>query len=148
MSRMAAVTRMPSALSSGLSMISIGNSLPSLRRPDSSMPVPICCASASSVGAQRVGDQPFGEALGNDVRDLLAEQLVAAVAELLFGLHVEQDDLAGLVHHHHGVGRRLEQAAIAALHLRQMLLGVLAHADVADRRGHQDAFGALRAGSA
>ena len=63
MSRMAAVTRMPSALSSGLSMISIGNSLPSLRRPVSSMPVPICCASASSDRAQAVGDQPFGEAL-------------------------------------------------------------------------------------
>ena len=48
MSRMAAVTRIPSALSSGLSMISMGNSLPSFRRPLSSMPVPICCASASA----------------------------------------------------------------------------------------------------
>ena len=53
-------------------MISIGNSLPSLRRPISSMPVPICCASASSGEAQVVGDQPFGEALRDDVRDLLA----------------------------------------------------------------------------
>ena len=52
MSRIAAVTRIPSALSSGLSMISMGNSLPSLRRPESSMPVPICCASASA--AERV----------------------------------------------------------------------------------------------
>ncbi len=48
MSRMAAVTRMPSGLSSGLSISSIGNSLPSLRRPESSMPVPICWARASS----------------------------------------------------------------------------------------------------
>ena len=48
MLRMAAVTRTPSALSSGLSMISIGNSVPSLRRPLSSIPVPICCASASA----------------------------------------------------------------------------------------------------
>src|ERR1019366_9421725 len=31
--RIAAVTRVPSELSSGLSMISIGNSLPSFRRP-------------------------------------------------------------------------------------------------------------------
>ena len=48
MSRMAAVTRMPSVLSSGLSMISIGNSVPSLRSAESSIPVPICWASASS----------------------------------------------------------------------------------------------------
>jgi hypothetical protein len=48
MSRIAAVTRIPSALSSGLSMISIGNSLPSFRRPVSSIPAPICCARASS----------------------------------------------------------------------------------------------------
>ena len=49
MLRIAAVTSMPSGLSSGLSMISIGNSLPSLRSPTSSMPVPICWASASAV---------------------------------------------------------------------------------------------------
>ena len=44
----AAVTRIPPALSSGLSMISIGKSVPSLRRAESSIPVPICCASASA----------------------------------------------------------------------------------------------------
>ena len=48
MLRMAAVTRRtPSALVSGLSMISMGKSVPSLRRPDNSMPVPISWASAS-----------------------------------------------------------------------------------------------------
>jgi len=47
MLRIAAVTRMPSLLASGLSMISMGNAAPSLRFPDSSMPVPISCASAS-----------------------------------------------------------------------------------------------------
>ena len=144
MSRIAAVTRMPSALSSGLSMISIGNSLPSLRRPMSSIPVPICCASASSAERRRVGDQPLGEALRNDVLHLLPEQLVAAVAELLLRLHVQQHDLAALVHHHHRIRRRLQQPAVPALHLRQMLLRGLAHADVADRRRHQDAFGAFQ----
>ena len=68
--------------------------------------------------AQVVGDQPLGEALRDDVRDLLAEELVAAVAELLLGLDVEQDDLAGLVDDDHRVRRRLEQAAI----LRRRLL--------------------------
>ena len=48
MSRIAAVTRIPSSLRSGLSISSIGNSLPSFRCPVSSIPVPICWASASS----------------------------------------------------------------------------------------------------
>ena len=121
MSRIAAVTRMPSALSSGLSMISIGNSLPSLRRADELDAGADLLRQRVFRGAQAVGDQPLGEALGNDVRDLLPEQLVAAVAELLLRLHVQQHDLAGLVHHHHRVRRRLEQAAVPALHLRQML---------------------------
>ena len=63
--------------------------------------------------AQVVGDQALGEALRDDVRDLLADELVALVAELLLGLEVEQDDLAGLVDDDHGVGRGLEQAAVA-----------------------------------
>ena len=73
-------------------------------------------------GAKAVGDQPLREALRDDVRHLLADELVAAVAELLLGLDVEQDDLAALVHHHHRIRRRLQQPAVAALHLRQMLL--------------------------
>ena len=136
MSRIAAVTRMPSALSSGLSMISIGNSLPSLRRADK------LDAGADLLGervrrrAQVVGDQPLGEALRDDVRDLLAEELVAVVAELLLGLDVEQHDLAGLVDDDHRVRRRLEQAAVASLHLRQVLLGGVAGVVVSHLRRH------------
>ena len=69
MSRIAAVTRMPSALSSGLSMISMGNSLPSLRRPKLD-PGADLLRQGLGGGAQVVGDQPLGEALGNDVGDL------------------------------------------------------------------------------
>jgi hypothetical protein len=101
-------------------MISMGNSLPSLRRPVSSIPVPICCASASSAERRAVGDQPFGETLGNDVLHFLAQKLVAAIAELLFRLKVQQNDLAALVHHHHRIGSRFQQPAVSALHLRQM----------------------------
>ena len=86
MSRIAAVTRVPSALSSGLSMISIGNSLPSLRRPVSSIPPPICCAALVFRESKIVRNQSFREALRNDVRHLLPKQLVAVVAELLLGL--------------------------------------------------------------
>ena len=40
-------------------------------------------------GAQIVHNQPLGKAHGNDVRDFLPEELVAAVAELLFRLNVQ-----------------------------------------------------------
>jgi hypothetical protein len=52
-------------------MISIGNSLPSLRRAVSSIPVPICCASASSAGAARfIGDQPLRKTLAGMMLNL------------------------------------------------------------------------------
>ena len=94
-------------------------------------------------GAGAVGDQPFGETLGNDVLHFLPHQFVAAVAKLFLRLHIQQDDLSALIHHHHGVGGGFEQPAIAAFHLRQMVFRVLAHADVADRSRHQRPFGAF-----
>ena len=104
------------------------------------MPVPICCASASAAVRVLSEYQPLGEADRDDVGDLLSEQFVAAVAELLLGLKVEENDLAVLVDHDHRVRRRFEEAAVATLHLRQMFLCLLAHADVANCRGHQDAL--------
>ena len=56
--------RIPSVLSKGLSMSSIGNALPSLRFPISSSLMPICCASASAVdrvpSASRRSVKPCG----------------------------------------------------------------------------------------
>jgi hypothetical protein len=60
----------------------------------SSIPVPICCAERVFRGAQIVRDQPLRKAYRDDVGDLLAKQFVAAVAELLLRLHVQQHDLA------------------------------------------------------
>ncbi len=94
--------------------------------------------------ARAVGDQPLGEAFRDDVGDLLAEEFVAGIAELLLGLEIEEDDLAILVHHHHRVRRRFQEPAVTSLHLRQMIFGLLADADVADRSGDQDAVGALQ----
>src|SRR6202167_2710958 len=88
-------------------------------------------------GAKPVRDQAFREALRHDVAYLLAEQLVAAVAELFFRLQVQQHDLAVLVHHHHGIGSRFQQTPVPALHLHQMRFRRLAHADVADGRRYQ-----------
>ncbi len=105
----------------------MGNSLPSLRRPVSSIPVPICCASASSADAGTVGNDPFREAFGDDVLHLLPDQFVAAVAKLFFRLNIQQNNLSAHVDHHHGIGSRFQQAAVPAFHLRQMGFRSLAH---------------------
>ncbi len=62
MSRIAAVTRMPSSLFKGLSMISMGNSLPSLRSADELDAGADLLRQRVLGGAQVVGDQPLREA--------------------------------------------------------------------------------------
>ncbi len=144
MSRIAAVTSVPSALSSGLSMISIGNSLPSFRRRDEFDPRADLLRQRFRRASRAVRDQPFRKSFRNDVLHLLPEEFIAAVSELLFRLNIQQHDLSALIHHHHGVRRRFQQPAVSAFHLRQMLLRCFAHADVADRCGHQRSFGAFQ----
>ena len=86
---------------------------------------------------------PFGEAFGNDVRHFLADEFVAAVAELFFRLHVEQNDFARLVDDYHRVRCRFEQAAVPAFHSPQMLFRGPAYADISNRRGNERALGAF-----
>jgi len=64
MSRIAAVTRIPPALSSGLSMISIGTPLSSFRRPASSIPEIDLLRQRDFCGSKIVRDQPFREPSG------------------------------------------------------------------------------------
>ena len=106
----------PLGASSGLSMISIGNSLPSLRRPESPMPVPICCARASAAERRPSAISRSAKPSGMMLVTCWPIELVARIAELLLGLEVQQDDLAGPVDHDHGVRRSFEQPAVAALH--------------------------------
>src|ERR1700678_444858 len=94
-------------------------------------------------GARPVGDQPFREALRDDVLYLLSDEFIAPVTKLSLRLIIQQNDVASLVHHHHCVRGRLQQAAISTLHLRQMLFCLLAHRDVADRCGYEDPFAAF-----
>src|SRR5450432_548169 len=93
-------------------------------------------------GPETIRDQPLREALWNDIGYFLPKKFVAAISELFLRLQVQQDDLPTLVDHHHRIGSRLEQPAIPGLHPRQMLFRLLADADVADRRRHQNSFGA------
>ena len=89
-------------------------------------------------GAQAIRDQALRKSLRNNIAHLLAEQLVAVVAELFFRLQIQQHDLALLVHHHHGIGGGFQQSPVSAFHLHQMRFGRLAYADVADGRRDQD----------
>ena len=69
-------------------------------------------------GSGAVRDQALREALRDDALDRLADQLVALVSELFFGLEIEQDDVPALVHHHHRIRSRFQQATVSGLHLR------------------------------
>src|SRR6202521_2297046 len=97
-----------------------------------------------SRGSGAIRDQPFRKTFRNDVLHLLPYEFIAVVSELFLRLHIQQDDFPDLVHHHHRIRSRLEQPAVPALHLRQMIFRILAHADVADRRRHQDSFRAFQ----
>ncbi len=99
----------------------MGNSLPSFRRPESSIPVPICCARASAAVRVPSAISRSAKPFGNDVLHLLPYQFIAPVSELFLRLNIQQDNLPALVHHHHGIRSRLQQPAVPAFHLRQML---------------------------
>src|ERR1700730_7126485 len=97
-----------------------------------------------SRGSRTVSDQSFRETFRNDVLHLLPYEFIAAVSELFLRLNIQQDDLPARVHHHHRIRCCFQQPAIPAFHLRQMLFGILAHADVADRCRHQDSLSAFQ----
>ena len=82
-------------------------------------------------GSASVSDQSFRETFRNDVLDLLSQEFIAAVSELFLRLKIEKNDFPTLVHHHHRIRSRLQQPAVPAFHLRQMLFHSLALSDVA-----------------
>ena len=91
--------------------------------------------------SQAVGAQALGKTDRYDGGDFLTEQFLAAIAEALLGLQIEDDDFAVLIDHHHGVRGCFEQAAVSPVHLCQQCLGIFPHGDVADGGGDQNAFG-------
>ena len=115
-----------------------------LAEPDELNPSPDLLRQRVFGGSQIVSNQSFRKTYRNNVRNLLTEQFVAAVAELLLRLDVQQNNLAALVYHHHRIRGRFQQPTIAAFHLRQVRLRGLAHADVANCRRHQGPFGAFQ----
>ena len=66
-----------------------------LTPPESSMPVPICCARASSAERRASAISRSAKPSGMMFFTLLPHQFVAAVAKLLFRLHVEQNNFSG-----------------------------------------------------
>ena len=55
-------------------------------------------------------DEPLREPLRNNARQLLTQQLNAAVSELHLRLKIKQDDFRALVHHHHRLRSRLQKS--------------------------------------
>src|SRR5208282_753203 len=92
MSRIAAVTRMPSGLSSGLSINLDGKLAAILAPPDQLNPGADLLRQSLRRASGAVGDDPFREAFGDDVFHRLADQLITAVAELLLGPNIQQND--------------------------------------------------------
>ena len=70
--------------------------------------------------ASSVRDEPLREAFWDDVLDFLTDEFVAAVAELLFRLHIQQDDGPILIHDYHGVRGGFQQAVVSRLHLHEV----------------------------
>ena len=59
-------------------------------------------------GSKPVRDQALCEAVRDNLCHLLSDEFIPAVPELLFGLNIQQDDFAFLVHNHHGVRRSFQ----------------------------------------
>src|SRR5438552_2145856 len=76
---------------------------------------------------------PLAEPLGHKQLDPLPDELVAAIAEQLLGLSIDQHDPAVPVHDHHGVRSRLQKAS-------EFVLGLLPVGDVADGARDERAF--------
>ena len=77
--------------------------------------------------------QPLGDQLG----DVLADELLAAIAEHALGLRVDELDVTMAVDDHHGVRRRLEQPA-------ELLLGAPQQSVAAHQAAHDGVVGAAQ----
>ena len=127
MSRIAAVTRMPSAALNRAQHDLDGELTFVLAPPRELDSRTHLLRQRLRRGSQAIGDQPFREAFGNNVLHLLPDEFVALVSKLFLRVSIQQDDLSALVHHDHGVGSRIQQAAVPALHLCQVVFCTLAH---------------------
>ena len=85
-----------------------------------------------------VGDQPLREAIRNNLRHLLAQQLIPAIAKLLLRLGIQQDDIPALVHHHHSIRSCFQKSPVSDFHLYQMPFIIFARGDV---EVHADEYG-------
>ena len=90
MSTTVAKTWMPSAVLTGERLISTGNSVPSLRRPARSSPMPTGRATGWAMKSIPLCDVALDHAIGQEHLDGLTEQLVALVAERGHGLRVRR----------------------------------------------------------
>jgi hypothetical protein len=96
-------------------------------------------------GPKTIRNQPFREAIRNDVRHLLTQEFIAAISELLFRLKIQQRDHPTLVHHHHRIGSRFEHflefllSFVALINRRpELVAAALAPRELLPRRATSD----------
>ena len=130
MSRIALDTSVPPSVFSGLRLISIGNSVPSFRNPNSSSPMPIPRGRGSAEEPGAVPRMGSAKAIGNEDLDPLPDEFLPGVSEEPLRLGVDQHDAPVLVDDDHGVRSGLQQVL-------ESFLRLLAIADVTDRGGDE-----------
>ena len=108
-SRIKLITAGPSAVSMGLSMMSTGNSVPSLRRPKRLRAAPICRVRGCSAVILAMAGMDAAKPRRHQHLDRLADQLVAGVAEQLFGARICGAHHTSAVRDEDGIRRKLKE---------------------------------------
>jgi len=131
MSRIALDTSVPSSVCSGLRLISIGNSVPSFRKPNNSRPEPIARGRGAAKYPVRCPGCARRNRSGTSSSTQLPDQFLPTVPEQFLGLAFDELNAPVLVDETMASGRRLQQ-------ISKLILGLLSSADVPDGARHQD----------
>ena len=102
---MALETNIPCSVSNGLSLISAGNSLPSLRKPKSSRPRHQLLSTGRHHARVLIA-MLTSETFGKQNFSRLTNQLVPTIAKKYLGLRIDQNNCAGLIDDDDGIRRR------------------------------------------
>ena len=101
----------PSSVSTGLRLISMGNSLPSLRKPSSSNPLPTAWDWGLGKKILAMSGVLVPESFRKKHFHGLSEKFLSLIPEKLLDLGVDQDNLTRLIHHNHGVRGALQESS-------------------------------------
>ena len=107
-SRIALVTRTPPIVSTGLRLTSAGNSHPPLRKPNSSSFAPMGRTRGSAKKFIRCPRCRSRKRSGRSTSTSAPNHLFSLIPKYLFGLSVDENDLARFIHYNHRVWCELQ----------------------------------------